>query len=77
MNENQNNQGQNFEPVETKKDKKNIGKKILKGTVKAGILALTAFLGWKAHDYMCERNGTYADAQAQREYRERRESKNN
>lgn len=78
MNENQNNQNQNFEPVvETKKT--GFWGKLWKGTkcvLKVAVpVAVGAAGGYIARKYVDK--DIYADAQAQREYRERKESRNN
>lgn len=78
MNENVNN-NQNFEPVDNNQKKEGIGKKIWKGikcVLKVAVpVAVGAAGGYVARKYVDK--DIYADAQAQREYRERKESRNN
>lgn len=79
MNENVNNQGQNFEPVDNQK-KEGISKKLWKGVkcvLKIAIpLGIGAAAGYLAHDQKCKKDGTYDDAQAQREWRGRKNGNN-
>lgn len=78
MNENQNNQNQNFEPVVTEQKKSGKVKKFFKG-LGFGLLTfgVGTIVGYFVHDQKCKNDGTYDDAQQTRDYRERKNNRNN